>query len=256
MKNDIFFVYETTNLINGKKYRGIHKTKNLNDGYIGSGIVFENAVKKYCKENFQRKILEFCNSYEELLEKEKFYVDINWVKDKNNYNIKTGGQSSGILSDESKNKISETLKKRYKNGEIVASIGDFRRGKAPWNKGLNMSDKFKEKCSKSGKKRYKDDENHSLKLFGSKTVTEKTKNKISNTLKERYKTERHPSKGEPSKKKGQRVLQVPWNKGLIGLKGHKFKKEKNFECPHCGRFFDKVNAKRWHFENCKFKTSS
>ncbi len=71
MKNNYFFVYETTNLINGMKYCGIHKTKNINDKYLGSGTTFINAIKKYGKENFKREILEFCNSYDELLEREK-----------------------------------------------------------------------------------------------------------------------------------------------------------------------------------------
>ena len=70
-----YILYETTNLINGKNYRGIHKTSKLEDGYLGSGLVLEKSIKKYGKENFKREILEFCNSYEELLEKETLYVD-------------------------------------------------------------------------------------------------------------------------------------------------------------------------------------
>ena len=23
------------------------------------------------------------------------------------------------------------------------------------------------------------------------------------------------------------------------------------ECPHCGKFCDKMNAKKWHFDKCK-----
>ena len=64
-----YFIYETKNLINGKLYRGIHKTENINDGYLGSGLVFCKAVKKYGKDNFERSILEYCNSYDELLER-------------------------------------------------------------------------------------------------------------------------------------------------------------------------------------------
>ena len=180
MKNDYFFIYETTNLINNKKYRGIHKTKNINDNYIGSGVSFEFAIKKYGKDNFKREILEYCYSYDELLEKEKLYVNEEWVKDRENYNTKTGGQSAGILSEESKKKISDTLKEKYKSGEIKPNPA--RKGLPPWNKGLKMSNEIKEKCSDSGKKRYNDDENHPLKIFGNKIVSEDQKRKYQKHL--------------------------------------------------------------------------
>ena len=83
-----YFIYETTNLINGKKYRGIHKTSNINDGYLGSGVAFENAVIKYGKQNFVREIIEFCSSYDELIALEKYYVNDEWVRDHSNYNLK------------------------------------------------------------------------------------------------------------------------------------------------------------------------
>ena len=35
-----------------------------------------------------------------------------------------------------------------------------------------------------------------------------------------------------------------WNKGL---------KMEKIECPYCGKFIDKLNAKKWHFDNCKMK---
>ena len=263
MKTDYFFIYETTNLVNGMKYRGIHKTKKINDNYLGSGSSFVNAIKKYGKENFKREILEFCNSYDELLEREKFFVDEEWVKNRPNYNTKTGGQSAGLLSEESKKKISNTLKEKYKNGEIIATIGEWVKENGSWCKGLKMSDEFKEKCSISAKKRFENNkENHPLILHGNiKPPSEETKNKISKTLKEKYKNgerlanhdllsekhknnisialkekyenEEHHSKGKPS-----------WNKGKIMEK---------IECPHCKKMSDKSNAIRWHFDNCKFK---
>lgn len=244
-----FILYKTTNLVNSKTYIGIHKTNNLDDGYLGSGFALVEAVGKYGKENFKREVLKFCNSYDELLELEKLYVDSDWVKDKSNYNLKTGGQSSGILSDESKNKISHTLKEKYKNGEIVI---EKRLGIEPWNKGLSgvYSEEYKLKISEGlkgrepwnkGLKGVQVGWNKGLKL---EPMTEEEKEKRSKTLKERWKNQEHHSKGVEPWNKGLRGVQEAWNKGI---------KMEKIECPHCGKLSDKANAKRWHFDNCKEK---
>lgn len=248
----LYFIYETTNLINGKKYRGMHKTSNINDGYLGSGKALKLAIKKYGEQNFSREILEFCDSYNDLIEKEKLYVDSNWISNSNNYNLKTGGQSAGILSNESKIKISETLKRKFASGEIIATIGDKNRGNPPWCKGIKMSDDFKEKCSKSAKKRFIEDDNHPLKIYGNKipwnkglkfgSQSEEIKMKKSITLKKVWKAKIHPRKGKPSWNKGTHGAQTAWNKGLQMPK---------IICPKCGVSVDKLNGKRWHFENCK-----
>ena len=91
-----YFVYETTNLINGKRYRGVHSTKKLNDNYLGSGTVFLQAVKKYGRENFTRIILEECVSFEHALEREAFHVDQQWVNDTTTYNLRTGGMGQPL----------------------------------------------------------------------------------------------------------------------------------------------------------------
>lgn len=40
-----YIIYETTNIINGKKYIGKHVSNTLEDNYLGSGIAVKNAIK-------------------------------------------------------------------------------------------------------------------------------------------------------------------------------------------------------------------
>ena len=51
-----YYIYLTTNLINGKKYIGKHYGE-INDSYLGSGILIKKAIKKYGSNNFTKKIL-------------------------------------------------------------------------------------------------------------------------------------------------------------------------------------------------------
>ncbi len=53
-----YYVYKTTNKINGKYYVGVHQSENIeNDKYLGSGYVLRNAIDKYGSDNFEREIL-------------------------------------------------------------------------------------------------------------------------------------------------------------------------------------------------------
>lgn len=87
-----YFVYLTTNKINNKKYVGKHYGF-INDGYLGSGILFKEAVQKYGKNNFTRQILEFCLDSKDLNEAEKRWIKFfHAVENENFYNIELGGQ--------------------------------------------------------------------------------------------------------------------------------------------------------------------
>jgi len=91
-------IYCTTNLVNGKKYIG----KQINEGrktYLGSGIYFQKAIKKYGRQNFQKEILiSGIECEKELAEIEKYYIAFyDAAKSKNYYNIADGGEGgSGI----------------------------------------------------------------------------------------------------------------------------------------------------------------
>ena len=94
------FVYKITNLINGKFYYGKHATNNLNDRYLGSGVLIKKAIKKYGKENFQLKILRFFDSEKDAFNFERVLVNSNTVNDDKCYNLVEGGK--GLSSDSAK----------------------------------------------------------------------------------------------------------------------------------------------------------
>lgn len=86
-----YYIYLTTNLINGKKYLGQHKGE-VNDSYLGSGSSILQAIKKYGKENFKKEILKICDTREEADIWEKYFIEeSNAVEDDNYYNLKEGG---------------------------------------------------------------------------------------------------------------------------------------------------------------------
>src|SRR3972149_1432187 len=99
-----YIVYQTTNKENGKLYIGVHKTKNPDiwDNYIGNGIYvgqalqnpktpYQYALKKYGYKSFIRTILKVFETEEEAYQMEEDLVTLDFVRQDNNYNIKTGG---------------------------------------------------------------------------------------------------------------------------------------------------------------------
>jgi len=89
-----YIIYETRNLINDKIYVGAHQTENLEDGYLGSGKILKQAIKKYSIENFERKILYQLNSSEEMYQKEKEIVNEEFLLRENIYNLCEGGKGA------------------------------------------------------------------------------------------------------------------------------------------------------------------
>ena len=91
-----YLIYKTTNKINNMIYVGCHITENLDDGYLGSGKYFKNALEKYGRDNFEREILFECKEEEEMYSKEEEIVDEIFVARLDTYNITLGGKSGGF----------------------------------------------------------------------------------------------------------------------------------------------------------------
>lgn len=86
-----YYLYKITNLINNKIYIGIHKTNNLDDGYMGSGKLILRAIKKYGKESFKKEIIKFFETYQDALIEEYNVVTDEFISRKDTYNMKRGG---------------------------------------------------------------------------------------------------------------------------------------------------------------------
>lgn len=88
-----YYVYQITNLINGKIYIGKHKSAKhpFDNDYYGSGKQITAAIEKYGIENFKKEILHYCSSLEEMADKEAEIVTEDFVKRKDTYNMHKGG---------------------------------------------------------------------------------------------------------------------------------------------------------------------
>ena len=166
----------------------MHKTKDLNDGYVGSGKLLRRAIKKYGADNFVTEILEVYDNEHHMKLAEKIYV----VIDPMSYNLCPGGHGGfGYINDhglavqnftkengksfsikannakkEKWNNDSEWRKKELTHLKNIGGTGSGFLGKKhseatkekmrkskenyiPWNKGKKHSEETKLKISES-----------------------------------------------------------------------------------------------------------
>lgn len=170
------FVYLTKNIINNKSYIGWHATNNINDKYIGSGLLLRSDIQKYGHENFITNIIEFCNK-DNILEKEIF-----WIKEKNSlvpngYNIAYGGEGDRLReNDVKKGKTYEEYYGTLRAQEIKQKFSQKRKGREKPFKNITAQDVGKKISISLKSKQMK--------------RTNKTKSQISKSLKKYYNSDR------------------------------------------------------------------
>ncbi len=99
-----YTIYKITNQIDGKFYIGSHKTKDLNDVYMGSGKYLKRAQEKFGIENFKKEILFVFETAEEMYAKEAEIVNEDFLATENTYNLMEGGKGGfEYINDAGKN---------------------------------------------------------------------------------------------------------------------------------------------------------
>lgn len=182
------YIYATNNHINGKWYIGQHLGKWRDTYYFGSGTLIKKSLKKYGKENFSLAILCWCNSLEELNEKEEFWINEFKKKGFELYNINSGGQGlKSWISLQTRRKISKSCKNHipwnkgkhnYLSKESLEKMRNASLGNGWRIKGHKVSLDSRKKISNSLKKFFKEN-----------PLSKETRNKMSANRKNKVKIE-------------------------------------------------------------------
>jgi hypothetical protein len=167
LKETLFTIYKTTNLINGRFYVGMHKTHKIDDFYLGSGKALKHAIKNYGRGNFKKEILHVFKTFEEACEMEKQIVNKGFIENPMTYNMQTGGEAPyASPSEETKEKIrqsnlgkkrSDETRQRNREANLGKKLSEETkekmRNRIPWIKGKKHSEESKKKMSESLKGR-------------------------------------------------------------------------------------------------------
>ena len=158
------YIYLIKNNINQKIYVGKHSTDNLDDGYMGSGILIKQAIKKYGIKTFTKEYLAFCDTEEKLNWLEKFYIKKYKAREAG-YNLTDGGDGQlGVL----RAGQNVGMYGKHHSEETKRKIGEARKGKK------------RKQFSKEHKKRISD-------ALSNRVLSEETKQKMSISKKGKHK---------------------------------------------------------------------
>ena len=149
----MYYIYEITNLVNGKTYIGQRKCprgKTIEqDYYMGSGVHLRNAKRKYGFKNFTKRIIvSGIETKEEINRLEVYWIAEYRKIGKAEYNHTNGGDGFNISEqpiekqDAFRKKISDSMKEKCKNE-------DERKRLATMNIGRHHSEETKRKISEA-----------------------------------------------------------------------------------------------------------
>ena len=132
-------VYKITNKITGKIYIGITNQgsgaryrHHWYESRIGEPSPIHRSMAKYGEDNFTLEIIDFAETYEELKEKEKFWIKKFNSTDRNiGYNLTEGGDGTfgRTHSEETKEKIRQKALGRKISEETKKKMSEARIGK-------------------------------------------------------------------------------------------------------------------------------
>lgn len=150
IKAKYFYIYKTTNLVNGKIYIGQRGSECIPEEdveYIGSGALFWNAVNKHGWQNFRKEIIEKCLEAE-LNDREIYWIAFFKSKDKAvGYNLTDGGKATRGYNhkDSTKEKLSKSKIGKPSPRKGIPLLESSKQKISLANKGKVRSESFKKR---------------------------------------------------------------------------------------------------------------
>ena len=228
-----YYLYEVKNNLNGNIYIGVHRTSDLEDGYMGSGKAIRNAIKKYGIANFTKTILEFFVDQEAMFQKEKEIVTEEFIARKDVYNMKPGGTGGWDYVHANQIKANKWYTfDEEKKADILKRSLETRKAK-----GIPP-------LSEKKRKEFSEHMKVNNPMFDPVNV-EKIRSKLTGVPKTKEHKENISKSASRKSTKGRKLKP-----------GRKYSVPRVISdtvCPFCSKA-GKLNAmKRWHFDNCKSK---
>lgn len=140
----------------------MHKTSDLNDNYMGSGLNIRRAIKKHGVKNFKKEYISVFDCAEDMYLAEAEIVNENFISRQDTYNLKIGGKGgfehiSTEMRRLGQTKGSETFRNKLQtNPNFAQMISDKCRASSKIRSDMMANDeefakKIIENCRKGGK---------------------------------------------------------------------------------------------------------
>ena len=173
------YIYETYDTLTNKYYIGKHKSESYDENYFGSGKIITRIINKR-KETLKNQLICWCDTLEELNEKEKYYIQQYNSLKPNGYNISLGGDGGPTHFQKHTPEAKEKMSKKKK-------------GKPSTFKGKHFTDEQR------------------------KLISERVKEAFANGKGQNIDRHSYWTEENRKKKSEQMKGKIPWNKGKHGI---------------------------------------
>ena len=173
------YIYETYDTLTNKYYIGKHKSESYDENYFGSGKIITKIINKR-KETLKSQLICWCDTLEELNEKEKYYIQQYNSLKPNGYNISLGGDGGPTHFQKHTPEAKEKMSKKKK-------------GKPSTFKGKHFTDEQR------------------------KLISERVKEAFANGKGQNIDRKSYWTEENRKKKSEQMKGKIPWNKGKHGI---------------------------------------